>query len=1087
MNGLRNQLRWINHHRVTLLALLLGVMMATSLAATGPVLIDQVLTFAFRRALLNAPVEEVNGRISFREALDETALDAIDSQIQSSLTPHLAPLPHTIISSGILPTSIPWQGDQIFTSQRLNIQFYDADWQARVELLAGELPQSGAVETAVYAVAIGEPLAQAYGLQVGDRIPISKQTSAVQPDFWLQVSGIVQPLDAQEPFWFGALSPLRVREDGRFRHYGALVPKETFHTIAATHFPDQTPSFLWYLLFDMDNLALPDAPLLQERLATLPDLLTPIDRQLLFDTDLPERVATFEQNAGTVRTPLTLLTATSTLLAFFFVGMVATLAGVQLHAEWSLQRSRGVAEARLFWVQMGRTVALLLLGYGLGLWLSLWLLRRLAVAGPLAEIRDPDWLLTATQVGWQPALLAALFCLLLIIWPFIRASRHSATRQRQQLYRPETDGWFQRYYIDVMVVAIGLILLIRFVGQGGLMQNVGGAAGADWLLVLAPIATMIGGLTILLRLFPRLLLGLSRLYQRWPRSAPYLALMYAARFHQQSTRLVLLFALTVALGIFSASVDDALSHNEAVRARYATGGAVRLIGVGGGGEAEDLAETAVWRGDAKIDTVSSTLTGRFDLLAIDPEPFMQLVEIRDNFADPSLETLLGEMTPPEVNLGANVAIPPEATSLGVWMTISDDTPENWEGVSLQMKVMTDAGAIYNLPLAFSGETDGAWRYFSAQLPDPSPVLLNSIWLRSRTYRPQFREKLAYDDISYTDQNGARQILTGFENLVQNSQTGFTWFRVNPQQDVSVFYVPSNFEPRSGNVRLEFGFGQSGVTPGRWYGVARFDREHNVAPLFPILVSRRFVEQTGANVGDQMVISARQSPVSSHSFLARVVGVVDYFPTMYEQSEMGYVVTLRDPLIAAFNSTRFETMGANELLLAERPFPALLNQASQVITLTDVEQTLRAFPLAVGLRTASLLSYILATAISLGGFVAHLLFLVTQRRAQFVVLQALGLNGRQLYGVLLIEQLVLLFFGLLLGTGLGLLLTWLTLNNLNFDWGGIANAPMFEAVWDWRALWRTYALFGLMVLAGLGTAVLIIRRTGMQRTLRMAVE
>jgi ABC-type lipoprotein release transport system permease subunit len=176
-----------------------------------------------------------------------------------------------------------------------------------------------------------------------------------------------------------------------------------------------------------------------------------------------------------------------------------------------------------------------------------------------------------------------------------------------------------------------------------------------------------------------------------------------------------------------------------------------------------------------------------------------------------------------------------------------------------------------------------------------------------------------------------------------------------------------------------------------------------------------------------------------------------------------------------------------LLLADTPPPDLLNRAAQVVEATAVQQTLRAFPLAVGLRTASLLGYILATVISLASFAAHLVFIVSQRRSQFAVLRAIGLDTGQLYGLLLIEQLVLVFSGLLLGTGLGILLAWLTLHNLNFDWGGLAAAPPFVVVWDWAALVRTYALFAVTVVLALLTAVFIIRRMGLQQALSIAVE
>jgi hypothetical protein len=63
----------------------------------------------------------------------------------------------------------------------------------------------------------------------------------------------------------------------------------------------------------------------------------------------------------------------------------------------------------------------------------------------------------------------------------------------------------------------------------------------------------------------------------------------------------------------------------------------------------------------------------------------------------------------------------------------------------------------------------------------------------------------------------------------------------------------------------------------------------------------------------------------------------------------------------------------------------------------------------------LLGYILATVISLGGFAAHLVFILSQRRNQFAVLRAIGWDSSQLYGLLLLEQMVLVLSGLLPGS------------------------------------------------------------------------
>ena len=644
--------------------------------------------------------------------------------------------------------------------------------------------------------------------------------------------------------------------------------------------------------------------------------------------------------------------------------------------------------------------------------------------------------------------------------------------------------------MDVILVAAGLILLGRFVSGGGLIALNDLGEGADWLLVLAPIATMLGGMAILLRLFPPLLNGISHLLGRWPHSVPFLALAYSARSHRQATRLVLLFALTVALGIFAASIDDALTHNELARAAYASGGGVRLLGSNVAVAPPDDQVTAVaWRSSGSFNNSINGRYPSFGILAIDPDDFLQIARVRPDFvSEPSepIEALLRDMQPPEINLGLSLPIPPTATNFSLWFSMPTDDPAHWAGLSLDVKVADERDNTFLLSLEPTGEVDGSWRRFAVDLPTPTPTQLKSIWLRSRIYDSKEREHMAFDDIMVTDANGQETLIEGFEAASLDIREGVFWFHVN-REDTTVYFTPDAFEARSGNVKLGLSVSRSGLQLGKWYGMAPVDTLQFSAPVMPVLVSKVFAELTAVTPGDELVIRVRQSAIQAQDLLIRVVGVVDYFPTMYEREEGGYMVMLREPLLTLFNDSRHEALLPNELLLASTPPQEVANQAAEVIELTAVQRALRAFPLAVGLRSASLLGYVLATVISLGSFAAHLVFITSQRRSQFAVLRAIGWDSNQLYGLLLLEQLVLVLSGLLLGTGLGILLAWLTLNNLNFDWGGLAAAPPFVVVWDWMALLRTYILFALTVVVGLGTAVFIIRRTGLQQALSVAIE
>lgn len=1109
--------RWIQFRWGMVVMLMLSVTMAIGLATTGPVLIDHVLTFALRRTLLNTAVSDSNLLLSLRLDPDQQLYDETNGRLQTTLTNHFATVPHELLSVGTLPTILPWQNGRILTEQRIDFQFYGQDEAAlaeRVTFVDGDWPVASEEEGVITAV-IGEPFAQTFNLSVGDRLPMSNRISSVQPNLWLEVSGIVRPNDGQDPFWFGDQSPLRQRSDNRHLRYSALISSDQLFQLSETHFGTQSLSFNWLILFDTNHLD-------RNHLIQLPTLLEGLDEQLFavddgfrIVTELPALLNDYSQQASDVQTPLTFITFTTTLLALIFVVMAALLASEQQQSEWVLLRGRGLPQRQLLLRQAGRYAVVVLLALGLGFLLASLFTTTLINFGPLADIRNPSWRLAWPLSAWLVGVITAVITYLLLLWPFAEwPSTKRPFRQPSETsrYRLPATGWFQRGYVDLLLLAVGLIFLARFWFEGGFIASAG-RNDTDWLLVLAPTLTIIGATMLLLRLFPPFLQRLTKWVSRRPAATPFLAVAYSARSHRQATRLVILFALTVALGLFAASVDEALSHNEAARATYATGGALRLVGA----ETTAIdtlpeATTAVWRADGSFETLINGGSPVYDILAIDPPSFLDVATLQPNFAPQPIPPLLNSFPRGADIASAGLDVPADAATIGLWFQLSVDAPKNWAGIDIDLKLGNENGRQTVIRLNHTDQHQESWRYFEAPLPSGFAAdRLLSIWLRSRTFAPEFRQNLAFDTIVTHNAAGEQTLITGFE----------------PEEELADWFVPqAGFWTLASNVTTQAGVGKLGLgigdqmNPAAWYGLQPFfevddemlffgmDADHF---LLPAVVSRKFADLTAVQPGDQIQLRLQLSRVDFVLATIEVNGIVDYFPTLYDNVDNdrhgGYIIVSRDQVLAIINDSRHEAIQPTELWISgnchsERVFGGprndtsnchlslqneLLEQAAQVIDTTAVQQTLRAFPLAVGLRTASLLGYVLATLISLGGFAAHLLFVLRQRENQLAVLHALGTSTRQLYAILAIEQTLLILSGLLLGTIFGLLLSWFTLNNLNFNWGGLAAAPPFVVVWDWLALAQTYLFFGLTMLAALALAVWISRRAGIQQALRLAVD
>jgi ABC-type lipoprotein release transport system permease subunit len=232
----------------------------------------------------------------------------------------------------------------------------------------------------------------------------------------------------------------------------------------------------------------------------------------------------------------------------------------------------------------------------------------------------------------------------------------------------------------------------------------------------------------------------------------------------------------------------------------------------------------------------------------------------------------------------------------------------------------------------------------------------------------------------------------------------------------------------------------------------------------------------------------------------VTGVVRHWPTLYEQ-DAGFLVTARDPLLVHLNSADKTPVLSNELVVAlpgsdgaldpdRRAAIAELLEGLDVdepLVAHDVRRRIQFDSMALGLRSASLLSFVVTAVLSLVGFGTNFYLSTRQRQGAFVILRALGVSPRQLYGSLLLEQALLVFSGLGLGTLLGILLLRLIVPGLPLHLGGAPPVPSFVAKLDWVAVAQLYLVLGVSFVIAMGASTGLLWRARLHRALRMEQE
>ena len=170
----------------------------------------------------------------------------------------------------------------------------------------------------------------------------------------MQISGIAQPQNPFDPYWFGQLSPLRVQSDSRWdAAHNVLIPADQFLEANRAVF-DFRPELTWNILIDPERLDFDDIPRLRQALADFTFDLRSYDNRPGVNSELDDVLLNFASQAEAIRTPLYLLMIEVVLLALYYVTMVAALSVRQVEREFAVLRRSGSLWTTNIFVTTGR-------------------------------------------------------------------------------------------------------------------------------------------------------------------------------------------------------------------------------------------------------------------------------------------------------------------------------------------------------------------------------------------------------------------------------------------------------------------------------------------------------------------------------------------------------------------------------------------------------------------------------------------------------------------------------------------------------------------------------------------------------------
>jgi ABC-type antimicrobial peptide transport system permease subunit len=1109
-------------------SIVIGVLVAVMLVSSTPLFSNAISDLGLKHALNEREIETLD--IHMYSPISSTLpseYQQIWPFLESQVDSYVGPLIHQRERSIQSPTFyIAYPEKPIdTTSSRLSgrFQFY-TNLDKHVKILDGMMPDpSGPVITTqemqqmqsqpvgispqdlsvtdyeIEAV-IGAEAADLTGLKTGDRLIFYSDYLGIGPaQVMVRISGIIDPLDKEEEYWF--LNPdifLQASESGTV--IPVFITEETFFNVVAAIFPNNRPNYHWYYYVDITQITSVNADNIVDSLKVLENnILTKMPRTTYF-SNLVSVIREFQQKQLHTQIPLFLLVFQIVGIIFYYVATVANMVIEQETTEIALLRSRGANTIQIFGILLVEGGIISLIGGIAGPFLGALVFGFLGKTAAFSPLSNGGLLpVRFSGMVFILAAASAALCLIAFMLPAIHASRRGIVQQRQHLARPPQAPFWQRYYLDIMLLVIGGGLYYELRQRGTLVQqNIFGDLGVDPLLLITPILFMVAVAIIFLRIFPLIVRLAERISRLFAGASVVISLRNMARNPVHFGRLILLLMMAAAVGMFSASFLGTLNNSYVERASYSVGADVRLQNLFDYTAAKGTLEkrfssvegveemSLVFRGWASVGTSFTQIDST--MLALEPESMKTIAWFREDFADKTLPELMNllEKDKPETQ---GISLPDNARKIGLWVRpaykqtgkfninarVEDANHQYWE-IELGTPVSEDWQYL-----------EGTLVYPGLETVIPSPITLHCLWVRISEGRSGEFQGLYLDDLQTLSENGNPIVVEDFEDVsewtVQTDETTGRQLGGGSQTDA---------------IKADMTTFYGGKKSGRYTWMARGSSSYR--GIFPnmdnrplsIIVSRGFLSNTGTEIGDWVTVR-----MPGQYFTVEIADAMDYFPTLNPDTGLFMLANL-DRLLALRN----QMLGSSYPLYPNEVWIALTDdkdvRAAAITTLQQPAYKSEEFfdkdeiilkqksdPLiAAGWGGVLRLAFFGVILVSGLGFIVYAYLSARGRQLEFAILRTLGFSFRQIIMMIGFEQISIIVIGIGLGTYVGMLLSGVMLPFLQLTERGQQVVPPFKMVNDWATISLAYGILTLAFIITISLVVLFFNRLTISRTLRM---
>ncbi len=375
-------------------------------------------------------------------------------------------------------------------------------------LPGGRYPSEQPLETSTapleFEAIVPVEAAELFGVGVGDRISAVPYWRDRLPYTSVVISGLFTRNDPNSEFWHQDDTLFRSVTSGSFRTLPFYISEQMFFNILGANFTDLDASYAWHLDTDRDRLNAGNTTITHLQVRTMRSQLSTHLFGFRQITALDATLAEYDRRLFFSKIPMFVVMVLIAVVILYYVITLSSLLVEQQRGELALLRSRGASSGQILAVFILEGATISIIAIAVAPILAATIISFMGYTPAFSELSGGDRLGVFVNRGaYLMSALGGLFSFGALLIPAVRASRIGVTRHRQQSARPTGPPFYQRYYLDVMLLVVSIFLFRQLHDQGSVVATgLFGSVAVNQALLAVPALILVAFAIALLRLFP---------------------------------------------------------------------------------------------------------------------------------------------------------------------------------------------------------------------------------------------------------------------------------------------------------------------------------------------------------------------------------------------------------------------------------------------------------------------------------------------------------------------------------------------------------------------------------------------------------